>query len=93
SWKTIASDLYSTSVTWNVTTLNDGTVILLKVQAEDSAGFVSFTISDNTLIVNPELTSTSSTISTTANITSAWSIAILLFSLFFILIKRKKEKL
>ncbi|MFX1254245.1 MAG: right-handed parallel beta-helix repeat-containing protein [Promethearchaeota archaeon] len=95
SWNVIASDLYSTSTIWNVTTLNDGTVVLLKVQAEDSAGFVSFTISDNTFIVNPKLTetSTSSTTPTTVNTTSAWSIAILFFSLLFILIiKRKKEK-
>ncbi|MFX0183502.1 MAG: nitrous oxide reductase family maturation protein NosD [Candidatus Hodarchaeota archaeon] len=54
SWTTLVSGLTTTNYLFNTTTFTDGTTILFKVQATDSIGFISETISENTFsIQNP----------------------------------------
>lgn len=41
TWNQITEDFVSTSYSWNVSLLNTGTVILLKINTECSTGFIS----------------------------------------------------
>ncbi|MFX0204983.1 MAG: BMP family ABC transporter substrate-binding protein [Candidatus Hodarchaeota archaeon] len=93
SWSKIVSGLTGTSYTWDLTRILNGTEVLLKVEAEDSLGFICVSISDSTFIIeNPDLIST--TTPKTSKISPAWTIHLIFLSLGAILplrwIKRKK---
>jgi hypothetical protein len=81
------------SYNWDLSSIFNGTEVLLKVEVEGSLGFISASVSDNTFIIeNPELISTTTT--TKTKITPAWTIHLVLLSLSVILslkwIRRKK---
>ena len=70
SWIKIASDWNTLSHTWDVTSLYDGTTVLLKVEVIDSIGYRSYSISTNEYkIDNPGLISTTTTTPTTTTTT------------------------
>jgi basic membrane protein A len=93
TWNNIVSGLTGMSYNWDLSSIFNGTEVLLKVEVEDSLGFISASVSDNTFIIeNPELISTTTT--TKTKITPAWTIHLVLLSLSVILslkwIRRKK---
>ncbi|MFW9906520.1 MAG: NosD domain-containing protein [Candidatus Thorarchaeota archaeon] len=53
SWTTLASGLTTTTYTWDTTTIADGT-ILLKVQVEDSIGFIAETVLATSFLIDNE---------------------------------------
>ena len=44
SWITLASGLTALTFTWDITSLYDGTIVLLKVQSTDNVGFSSYSV-------------------------------------------------
>ena len=97
TWNKIVSGLTGTSYDWDLSNIFNGTEVLLKVEVEDSLGFISVSVSDSTFIIeNPELISTTTPTTTTTwtEITPAWTIHLVLLTLFLILplkwIKREK---
>ncbi|MFX1515346.1 MAG: ABC transporter substrate-binding protein [Promethearchaeota archaeon] len=107
SWKKLASDLTTTKFTWDLTTIKDGTIILLKAQATDSIGFKSSSLSPNTFTIkNPSMvptttpTTTTSVISTSTitseeakpSITPSWNVLVLLLSLLGMVMLRWGKK-
>ncbi|MFX0207310.1 MAG: hypothetical protein ACFFDT_15085, partial [Candidatus Hodarchaeota archaeon] len=67
------SELTSTSYTWNLSSIDNGTQVLLKVQAIDSAGFKSYSISTSKFTIE--------TTPTTTKGTAGWNILLLILSL------------
>lgn len=91
SWPTIASGVTETSYDWDVTNLDNGTEILLRVEAKDDLGFISVAVSDSTFVIeNPDSISTTTT--TTTKITPAWTIHLILLSLCAILPLRRLRR-
>lgn len=81
TWNKIVSGLTGTSYNWDLSTIFNGTEVLLKVEAEDSLGFISVSVSDSTFVIeNPELVSTTTT-TTTTKIAPGWDMLLLILSL------------
>ncbi|MFX0184808.1 MAG: right-handed parallel beta-helix repeat-containing protein [Candidatus Hodarchaeota archaeon] len=91
TWKELASGLTSTSYTWDLSSIFNGTQVILKVEAVDSVGFRSYSvISTSFTIDNPLLTSAPSK---TKGV-SGWGIPLLILSLIVLLpFVRKKKNL
>jgi parallel beta-helix repeat protein len=60
TWIEISSGLTTLSLTWNVSSIANGTSIFLKVQVVDSLGYQSFSISDTSFIIESPVLITSS---------------------------------
>jgi parallel beta-helix repeat protein len=70
SWTEISSGLINTDYTWDLSTIYDGTEVLLKVQAIDNLGFRASFISQSVFTIeNPSLTKTTTTPTTTPTTT------------------------
>ncbi|MFX0184809.1 MAG: right-handed parallel beta-helix repeat-containing protein [Candidatus Hodarchaeota archaeon] len=84
TWNKILSGLTGTSYNWDLSAIFNGTEVLLKIETEDSLGFISVSVSDSTFIIeNPELISTTTT--TTTKGTAGWNVLLLILSLIVIL--------
>jgi parallel beta-helix repeat protein len=73
SWDQLVSGLTSTSYTWNLSSISNGTQVLLKVQAVDSIGFKSYSISPSKFTIE--------TTPTTTRGAAGWNILLLILSL------------
>jgi parallel beta-helix repeat protein len=51
TWIGLVSELTATNYTLDTNTIDDGTIILLKIQAIDSVGFIARTISEETFLI------------------------------------------
>ena len=99
TWIKIKSGMFTTNYLWDLTSIYDGTTVRIKVQATDSVGFNSFSVSPSTFTIeNPLLTSTTTTkpITTTTTtvptVTPGWNVLFILLYLFVILLFRHRKK-
>ncbi|MFW9780304.1 MAG: BMP family ABC transporter substrate-binding protein [Candidatus Heimdallarchaeota archaeon] len=89
TWIEIASGMASLHYTWDLTAISNGTIILLKVQATDSIGFISETLSSSPFTIKtPLLTGTT----TTTAISSGWHVLMGLLGVLAMLLLRQRKK-
>ncbi|MFW9994228.1 MAG: right-handed parallel beta-helix repeat-containing protein [Candidatus Odinarchaeota archaeon] len=95
SWNVIANDFITASTAWHISSFAIGTAILLKVQAECFAGFVSISDPAGTFTINPETTATTTVSSTSASSyqsTSALNYHLVTLALSAIFLSRRKRR-